>query len=395
MLYLNDSRARGTNTDAQKLCPSGGGVKLGYQPALDGIRGVAVLAVILFHSGVLPGGFLGVDAFFVLSGFLITTLLIKEQSDHGKISAGGFYRRRALRLIPALSVLLILWLGFVHFFRPSLLLETRKAELTTLFYCSNLVPVFKWNVWLGPLSHTWSLSIEEQFYLTWPLALVVMLRRRVSPVAMLCITLSAATASSITRGWLWMIGGDPLRLYNGLDTRADALLIGCALGIAVSYRLVPRMMLDRGASLWTPALSILFLLPLLILADWRAPYLYLGGFTLVAFAVAVLVNSALIEPRASWLGILEWRWLVWIGRISYGLYLWHLPVFEVVKNPRWPAIAVFFVRIAATFVIAATSYYVIEKPCLRLKNRAHSRRDVPPRFSGAAEVSTSCAAASG
>lgn len=356
------------------------GFRLAYRPSLDGLRGIAVLAVMAFHVDLLRGGFLGVDVFFVLSGFLITTLLLQEWTRYGRISLGYFYARRALRLLPALLTLLVIWLLFVTYYKHSIINETRKAILTTLFYCSNLVSTFKWRVWLGPLSHTWSLSIEEQFYLIWPILLITMLRLRLKPHRILLITILCASASAVARGVLWAGGSDADRLYHGTDTRAEALLVGCAVGLLATSGMLFN---QRWLNTHIRCLSLCAAIILLLLgagAKWDAAYMYLGLFSVAAVAVALILIRLIVSPPKLALSILESCVLVWIGRLSYGLYLWHLPVNEIVKTNVLPEAVVLMLRIGATFAAASLSFYLIEQPCLRRK-RGFERNAAPQSLS--------------
>ena len=217
---------------------------LGYRPALDGLRGIAILAVLAIHTHhifgwpLLKGGNVGVDIFFVLSGFLITALLVQEWGETGTISLKSFYWRRALRLVPALLLLLV-----ALYFLSDLLLstveanETRRAMPVAFVYASDLALAF-FNIRLGALQHTWSLAIEEHFYLIWPLVLVAGLKLGIGKKRLVMITLLLALASALQRAVLHQVGASPVRTYYGFDTRADGLLIGCAMGLCVSWGMV-------------------------------------------------------------------------------------------------------------------------------------------------------------
>src|SRR5262245_14814228 len=216
-----------------------------YRPALDGVRALAVSAVLLFHGGVgaLRGGFLGVDAFFVLSGFLITSLLLAERARHGRIKLSAFWVRRARRLLPALLVLLVV---VVAAFRSVLagteVMLLRGDALAALGYIANWRMIYRGSDYFAqnaspsPLQHTWSLGIEEQFYLLWPVLMVAVLglAARRSRAALLAVTLAGATASAIAAAMLY----GPLdsnRAYFGTDARAQALLVGALLAVMLSW----------------------------------------------------------------------------------------------------------------------------------------------------------------
>jgi len=202
---------------------------LGYKPALDGLRALAVLPVLLFHGGV-PGfqwGYIGVDVFFVISGYLITDTLLKEQAETGCISLLGFYRRRALRLLPALALVCLAVLLFMGLVANSWNQAWREIAIVA-FYAGN------WTRALGTglpqyLGHTWSLAIEEQFYIRWPALLLAILALNPTIISSLRLILALVIAVTCWRIFLALYGASADRLYNGTDTRADALLIGAAL----------------------------------------------------------------------------------------------------------------------------------------------------------------------
>lgn len=347
---------------------------LGHQPALDGLRGIAVLAVIGLHAGLLPGGGAGVDVFFTLSGFLITCLLFEERAATGTVRLGQFYMRRLLRLMPALVCLLV-----VHAIYCGIFYEgwERKAGLTggmiSLSYLSNWSRAFKW-LPLAGLSHTWSLAIEEQFYLLWPVLLLGILALARSPRRALVAVLALAVLFAGHRARLMYQGAPLHRLYNGLDTRADALLIGCS--AALMYQAFP---IRRGArAAWCLSLAaglcFLLLLGYFVVGDTcEAPGLYYGGYSLLALGSALVILG--LTQAAPGLGILSALLrrplLVWVGKLSYGLYLWHFFIFYVCEErfpqaTRWLTLAL---AVCLTFAVAALSFYVVERPILRLKSR--------------------------
>jgi len=344
--------------------------RLGYQPALDGLRAVSVLAVMLHHSGLLVGGWLGVDVFFALSGFLITTLLIEEHRRTGVIGLKRFYVRRALRLLPGLLALVIVF-GTITIATPaSVDLAAILLRLAAvLFYVAN------WAIMAGfglyPFAHTWSLAIEEQFYALWPLALLVLLRYVRTRVVIVSIVGAGIAASIIWRGVL-LHGGSLPGPYQGVDARADSLLIGCAVAMLVSWRMVP----DSHAALitrrWAGLAAAMGLC--LLFATARFPSAFRDHFasTLTALAGGLLIGDVLV-PGSRLARFLEVRPLVGIGRISYGLYLWHFPIllgFGVLIgkrhgfHPVWLGLAWL-----VTFVVCIVSFRVIEQPALRFKSR--------------------------
>ncbi len=324
---------------------------LGYHPSLDGIRAIAVTLVVLFHFHVagFDGGFLGVDIFFVLSGFLITRLLLKEWDRTSAIRLRAFYARRALRLLPALLLLLVACAWFVSW----------QWLLAALSYVGNwflALHVLR----ISPISHTWSLAIEEQFYLVWPLVLLLLLRARLSRTAIARIALVLAAAASI-RKVLLCIDHDPgtwMRIYFATDTRADALLIGCA--AAALSDLQPRMpkLVSRALFVLASAGIAYFVVTARIndLNLFRH-----GSLTLLAVCVAVVVVQLAMQPWRPVEVVLAQRPLVALGRISYGVYLWHHAIMFLEVSLA--------ASLALTLAAAIGSYFLVERPALALKAR--------------------------
>jgi peptidoglycan/LPS O-acetylase OafA/YrhL len=351
--------------------------RLAYRPALDGLRGMAVLAVMLYHFGMpwLQGGFLGVDLFFVLSGFLITSLLLDEWRRFGTIDLPRFYARRALRLLPALFVLL----AVLAVLAETVLPETQRPAIWrgigwTLAYAANWQKVFSSEP-VGMLGHTWSLSIEEQFYVIWPPLLLVLLWRGVAPRSLLRLALLGAGLSAALRcGLLFAGAASTEALYNGLHTRADALLIGCAAALLPAAGLAPRLAWPRWAG---QAAGLGFPMGLCLpfaTARLDAPRMYYAGFVLFACAAAVFVLGLATDQVSG--AVLEWRPLVWLGARSYGVYLWHLPVHDTLSAlgaSSWSISAAAGVDLAISLGLAALSYRLIEAPALRLKSRFAGR----------------------
>lgn len=349
---------------------------LQYSPTLDGVRGLAVLAVMAVHAP-LPyaqWGYLGVDVFFTLSGFLITTVLLQEWSESGSVDLKNFYARRALRLLPALSILLVVSLLPVN---PLDWGERIKAALVALFYSSNWVRAFAPGFRMGGLGHTWSLSIEEQFYLLWPIALLAMLRFEGLRKRIALILGAGIGACMIYRLALWMAGRTPERLYNGLDTRADCLLTGCVLSVMLVFGMIRADFFTRGAVRLTALLIALPALVLVCRAEWNDPFMFMAGYSVVSVSSAVFI-LAVLSSSSSWLRTaLTFGPLVGTGRISYGLYLWHYPVFGYVHTLGLPAPAALVVMYMGVFVVAGLSYYCVERPFLRMKQRFKAPANPP------------------
>jgi peptidoglycan/LPS O-acetylase OafA/YrhL len=357
-------------------------VSLPYVPALDGIRGAAVAAVLLFHAGHLTGGFLGVDLFFVLSGFLITSLLVVEVRRTDHISLPAFWARRARRLLPALAGVLLGVAAYAWLLAPPAgLARIRGDALATAAYVANWRAVVSgqdyWDMFVSPspLEHTWSLAIEEQFYVAWPLLLAGLVwwraRRRAAgraPMAAWVLVLSTvlALASALAMALLHD-PGDPSRVYFGADTRAASILVGAALAAVLQLRGPVRSPAVRWALEGAGILGVGVLAFAWTQVSGRSDALYRGGMFVTAVATAAVI-AAVVHPRQGVLGrALSFLPLRALGLISYGVYLWHWPVYVVLDADRtdlsgWPLVAL---RIAATLVVATVSYIVVEQPIRR------------------------------
>jgi peptidoglycan/LPS O-acetylase OafA/YrhL len=356
------------------------------------LRGVAVLTVMLFHAtlnlagGPRPlGGFLGVDIFFVLSGFLITALLLQEWERTGAVNLKAFYARRALRLLPALFTLLGVVLLVPGLFYRS---EPPWGDvLVVALYASNWFRVFGSN--LGFLGHTWSLTIEEQFYVIWPVLLVLLLTLRVRRRWILFTVILGVAISSALRVELWAGPESVRRLYYGLDTRFGSLLLGCLAGLVAAWNLLPRTERWRTTIRLASGVSALALSVLLWTADEESRATYYGLSTIACTAVGVIVLHLLYCPSKLTRVILENRPLLWVGRLSYSLYLWHVPVFSGMLNSSRMAklgisgLPLLTLRFAVAFVVASLSFYLIEQPFLRIKRRFASSSDPDAPASGA------------
>jgi peptidoglycan/LPS O-acetylase OafA/YrhL len=356
--------------------PAQAGFRLGYRPSLDGLRGISILVLMTYnaHVSFVRGAYIGVDIFFVLSGFLITSLLVEEWERMGKIGLKQFYVRRALRLLPALFILILVCCAYAALFQPAdKAAITYKGAIFTIFYSANWVQAYTLEG-IGAFSHAWSLSVEEQFYVLWPLLLVGMLGRGWRRRSVLVLVSLLILAAFTWRAALQHNGAAYLRLYLGLDTRADALLVGCLLGLLVSWNLLPATRRVTRTFRVLAVVSIPFLLFVITQARAGSDYMYYGVFTLVAIAAAVLIFEALGARSSVAVRVLEFPPLVWVGRLSYGLYLWNFPIFEALKEKtlaqlHLPPVVSLPLRFAVVFAVASLSFYLLEKPFLRLKKR--------------------------
>lgn len=366
---VNAPLSEGSWGDASATTP-----RLGYSPALDGLRGVAILLVILFHmqSSLVfccfaPGGFVGVDVFFVLSGFLITTLILERiDVDRG---LRPFYRRRALRLLPALLFFLVIHALVMWLMRPDVLTDVRSGTLMSLSYVMNWFEAAG-QVKLRSLSHTWSLAVEEQFYVVWPIILLF-LHKRMSAISLSRYVAAAIVGIMLWRALLFFLGAEWHELQYRTDTRADALLVGAwiALRKPTLDRLAQPLMSTLASAAMALIIALAFLLPV------SHPAWYYGGLTIIAVLAAFVLVAAL-DGRWSLHSTLVNRHLTRLGRLSYSVYLWHGPIFlgVVAWGPSAVAARV-ALAFALTTVMSAISYVFIEKPFLHLKRVLERRQD--------------------
>lgn len=336
---------------------------LGHIEALDGLRGIAVLIVIAYHGGWfgLAGGFVGVDLFFLLSGFLITRLLIDEHGRDGSISMRGFYVRRGLRLLPALFTLVLgVWAAALALESSGLREGLGGRTFWALSYLANWNDVFT-GTHFGPFSHLWSLSVEEQFYVVWPLVVIAVIRRWGTAAVgwaagVGSVVCAIATAAQFAAG----VSG--FTLYFGTHSHGAVLLLAGA-WLGATPAIFDRISDELGHRLLVVGLAGLVLM---MLIPNRFSLLHPGlGYVPVTLVSLALVAGAVVHPR--WLP-LHLAPLRLAGRLSYGLYLWHIPMFPItlalVPDMHRP-VAVF----AGTIVATAISFVVVERPAMRLKAR--------------------------
>jgi len=351
-----------------------------YMPGLDGLRAIAVIAVILFHLGFdwAPGGMLGVGVFFTLSGYLITDILLGQLNARGRIKLVAFWLARARRLLPALFVMLAIVVAWVTIFGPAQPDQFRKGVISAVFYVNNWQQIFA-NVSYfarfeaeGPLDHLWSLSVEEQFYIVWPFLLLLgvkLVRERPLPSGvrprLALLTIAGALASTILMAILYKPSLDPSRIYFGTDTRSAGLLFGAALAMVWPSRKLSRGIAPQARNT-LDAMGVAGLL-IIALMIWQtgelSSFLYRGGFMVLSLAT-VMVLMPLTHPACrlgGWLGV---RPLRWVGVRSYGIYLWQTPVI-VLTSPQGihgHSLVRSLLQVAAIFAIAAASWHFVEEP---------------------------------
>ena len=374
-----------TQEDMRDLIPREVPERLPYMPGIDGLRAIAVVAVILYHAefGFIPGGFLGVEVFLVISGYLITSLLILERVRTGKVDLKEFWTRRARRLLPALGVLLFLVTTSALLFARDALFRLNHDVLGALTYSTNWLMILRQESYFEGfarpplLRHLWSLAVEEQFYLFFPLVfagVMILLSRRSTGYGQTArrfmgIAAIAVIASTALMWLLYVPYEDPSRVYFGTDTRASGLFVGVALAFAWQPWRFTKRLARRGSIILNVAgfATLGFLTYVLLTIGEYDVFLYRGGFLLVSVLTAIVI-AVTVHPQGALNPVLGNKVFVWIGKRSYGLYLYHWPVFVLMRPEidvpwgRWPT---FVAQVAVTLAITEVSYRWIEQPIRR------------------------------
>lgn len=355
--------------------------EMGYQPGLDGVRALAIIGVLLYHADFdwLPGGFLGVDVFFVLSGFLITTLIIEEFERTGRVDFRRFYIRRARRLLPALFLMLFVVGIFVALFARDAARAFGEDAVSALLYVTNWWYIFAEQSYFEAigrpalLRHLWSLAVEEQFYLIWPAIAYLLLRRNGRPL----VRWVALGAALLSTGWMAFVVqqsgapefADASRAYFGTDTHLMGLLIGAALATVWRPGQLPTFIRPQARIILTTIGigAILGTIWFFVFVSQFTGWLYRGGFLILALVVALVIATATHPalPIGRWLGSQPWRY---VGQRSYGLYLWHWPIFMLTRpilDVPFDGLVNLGVRLTLTFAVAELSFRFVEMPIRR------------------------------
>jgi peptidoglycan/LPS O-acetylase OafA/YrhL len=390
--------------------------KSSHYAGLDGIRALSIVAVLLFHGGVpwAQGGFLGVEAFFVLSGFLITSLLVLEWQRSATIALKAFWGRRARRLLPALFCLVaVIGVYYANVGPGNSVPGLKDDGLATLLYVGNWHQIsvgssyFVANGPVSPLQHTWSLAIEEQFYLLWPLVVFGVLclrgprgRSRTwtrTRLKMLLVLSGVGVIAAALGTALRLHGGAGLdRVYYGTDTRAASLLLGASLAIGLAA-FAPRTGREESGepSKWrrrlsslAPIIALACVLGMMRFADSQSVWLYPGGLLCLDVAVAVLIAAVVFAPQSLPTRILSLPPIRAIGVISYGIYLWHFPLFLWLdaSSTGVSGTPLLLLRLALTLLVSIVSFYVIEQPIRQRRVPNWLVRPLAPVAAGGAVV---------
>lgn len=342
---------------------------IGYIPAVDGIRGVLPFGVLAAHIQYrwFPGAIVFMNVFFILSAYLITTLLLRDIAKYGKIRFKIFYIRRFMRLFPAYYAMLSAYCIACFLLLP----DTNSHYLDALYaglYVSNWTRAFdvKTADWLG---HTWSLSIEEQFYLCWPVLLALLVGWLGFSKRLLGLLLAAAASFALWRFWLALDGASIPRLYNGSDVRADTLLVGCIVAVIFSGKTGGSALLTRISQPLFLPLTVLIFFVLGFSLHWQAVSVYTWGTTLIDICVGLFLVGLTTRSDSVVHRLFESKFLVFLGKLSYSTYLWHFPIFQFLRYYQCTDWQVTLYGVPLTYSCAWFSYVFIEKPFILMKRK--------------------------
>jgi len=344
--------------------------------ALDGLRGFALILVLLFHtfSPFTYGGFIGVDIFFVLSGFLITHILISEYSRNNKINLKFFYIRRVLRLAPALLIVTMFYLLYTQ----TQLIGAEKEDawwisFSTIFYFGNWLRAFDISS-LNQLGHTWSLSIEEQFYLLWPLAIILAFKKLGNKKTIILTCISIVVILWINRGILVINDASIHRLYFATDTHIDGLLIGGLAAMLMNWYIVKKPNFISFFTRYNTHISYLsftfYIISTLVLNMWLRE-IYIFYYPILSIITAILITSFYITKGDKQNYLFSNKWIVWLGSISYGVYLWHWLIYRILASYNIEGLIMGFYGSIVAILLASVSFYMVEKPILKHKSKFH------------------------
>lgn len=351
--------------------------KLGYVPGFDALRGFAVFMVIVYHGsyGLFPGGFLGVDLFFMISGYLITGMLWSEFTASSTLSLKNFYARRMLRLHPALVMGVLLALVLWHYTNIRERANPFIASFASFFYLANIVD----EEVMGNMNPFWSLSVEEHFYLLWPLIMLAVLSalnslQRIRFIALLIAGVTVFRIYAAFHG-KWDYGLVVIDPYSFTLCRIDCILIGALVYFA---SVVPGFDLATGYKKFHQTMLVVSLALLASFGfyiDWSDGLWMKGGFLITNMVSAIVILETLRNPKNP---LINNKTIIWIGQRSYGIYVYHYPIFQMMEPLRRHHDPVNFllvsaVRIILSVVLAALSYKYIEQPALRYKNKFRMR----------------------
>jgi peptidoglycan/LPS O-acetylase OafA/YrhL len=361
---------------------------LGRSPALDGLRGLALIWVVTYHftgaHGPFPGAWIGLDIFFVLSGFLITAMLLDEMRVNGRVSLPLFYARRAFRLLPALFVMLAAWTAMLLLFHdttwfastPGTALPGSPVDLGGAFWQLGITLAYGAN-WIyaldsgrAPLAHLWSLAVEEQFYIVWPfllLGLLAVLKLR----GRLAVVLGLALVSAVLPFFYWDGGAGSDRIYFGTDTRAVGMLAGALVAMLWHHR----RGLGRGVARWALPRAYLGLtvVGIFLFTVGNSPVKFVVGPAVMALAAAQVIPYLVDDPGGRMARFFDTRVLVWLGQRSYAVYLWHYPFATWLR--QLPDAVYIPLGMALSLLAAHLSWKFVEGPALRYAKRF---RPAPP-----------------